>query len=87
MAEDRNLILAFESSCDETSVAVIENGKVTYTYCYGDRRAGGEPVTVDTGFQVGSIGKLVANIGLMQLVEQGKASLESELGDLLERPR
>lgn len=26
MAEDRNLILAFESSCDETSVAVIENG-------------------------------------------------------------
>ena len=26
MAEDRNLILAFDSSCDETSVAVIENG-------------------------------------------------------------
>lgn len=26
MARDRNLILAFESSCDETSVAVIENG-------------------------------------------------------------
>ncbi len=24
---ERNLILAFESSCDETSVAVIENGE------------------------------------------------------------
>ncbi|MEG0995644.1 MAG: serine hydrolase domain-containing protein [Clostridia bacterium] len=67
-------------------VAVIENGKVTYTYCYGDRRIDGDPVTVDTGFQVGSIGKLVANIGLMQLVEQGKAGLESELGELLGFP-
>ena len=26
MEKNRNLILAFESSCDETSVAVIENG-------------------------------------------------------------
>ena len=27
MEKNRNLILAFESSCDETSVAVIEDGK------------------------------------------------------------
>ena len=26
MEKNQNLILAFESSCDETSVAVIENG-------------------------------------------------------------
>ena len=27
MAEDRNLILAFESSCDETSMSIIKNGR------------------------------------------------------------
>ena len=28
MSQKNNLILAFESSCDETSVAVIENGSI-----------------------------------------------------------
>lgn len=65
------------------SVALIENGQVTYTYCYGERSDGGEPVTPDSGFQVGSISKLVANIGLMQLVEAGKITLDGELGDTL----
>ena len=67
-------------------VVIIENGEITFTYCYGERRTGGDPITSGTGFQVGSISKLVANIGLMQLVEDGKAGLEDELGDLLGFP-
>lgn len=63
-------------------VVVIQNGKITFTYCYGNRDGNGSRVTLDTGFQVASIGKMIANIGLMQLVEQGKASLDDDLSDL-----
>ena len=66
------------------SVAVIQNGQVTYTYCYGLRRIGGEAVTPDTAFQVGSISKMVSNIGLMQLLEG--VSLDSDLSDLMGFP-
>ncbi|MDD3336150.1 MAG: serine hydrolase [Eubacteriales bacterium] len=65
------------------SVALIQNGEVVYTYCYGVQKPGGDPVVPECGFQVGSISKMVANIGLMQLVEQGKADLDDEIGDLL----
>ena len=64
-------------------VAVFENGQIVYTYCYGSRNAQGDPVTPESGFQVGSISKLVTGVGLLQLVEQGKAGLEDELSDLL----
>lgn len=39
------------------SVAVFQNGSVTYTYTYGQIRPGGPEVTADTVFQVGSISK------------------------------
>ncbi|MEG1196496.1 MAG: serine hydrolase domain-containing protein [Clostridia bacterium] len=67
-------------------IAIIENGKITFTHCYGSGHAGGDAITEDTAFQVGSIGKMVANIGLMQLVEQNNLSLETELGTLLGFP-
>ena len=50
-------------------VCVFENGRITFTHTYGLRAIGGEPVTEDTLFQVGSISKMIANIGLMQLME------------------
>lgn len=67
-------------------VAVIQNGEVTFTHCYGQLRPGGADVTPDTAFQVGSIAKMVANIGLMQLVEKQNISLDSELGALFGLP-
>lgn len=65
------------------SVAVFQNGHITYTYCYGVRSVGGGSVTPDTGFQVGSISKMVANIGLMRLLEENDIPLDSEVGDIL----
>ena len=50
-------------------VCVIQNGEVTYTHTYGTVHPGGGAVTPDTLFQSGSISKMVANIGLMQLLE------------------
>lgn len=67
-------------------VAVIQNGEITYTYCYGDARIGGDPITPDTVFQVGSISKMVSNIGLMQLLEQRGIALDAEIGDVLGYP-
>lgn len=65
---------------------MFQNGEVTDVITYGQRRIGGDPITADTAFQVGSISKMVANIGLMQLLEEQRISLETELGDLLGYP-
>lgn len=68
------------------SVAVFQNGEITYTHVYGSRDLQGNPVTVDTAFQVGSISKMISNIGLMQLLEAKGLSLDTELGDVLGYP-
>ena len=67
-------------------VAVIQNGSVTYVHCYGQARPGGPDITAGTVFQVGSISKMVANIGLMQLLDAHGLSLDSELGGVLGYP-
>lgn len=64
-------------------VTVFENGEITYTHCYGTQRVAGKPVTPETVFQVGSITKLVANMGLMRLLEEQGISLDEELGAVL----
>lgn len=63
-----------------TCVAVLENGAITYTYCYGTRRNGRLEVTPDTVFQVGSISKMVSAMGLLKLMEQQHIPLDAELG-------
>jgi len=68
-------------------VAVIHNGETIFIHTYGVRVQGhgktrDEPVTADTLFQVGSISKMVTGIGLLTLVEDGQAELESDLSDL-----
>lgn len=79
-----SLFLAYDTMGG--SVAVIENGEVTYTYCYGLRESAGDPVTPDSAFQVGSISKMIAAMGLMQLWEKGTLSLEDDLSDVLGLP-
>ena len=65
------------------SVAVFQNGRITYVYTYGQTRPGGPEVTADTAFQVGSISKMVACIGLLQLMDEQGVSLDDELGEVL----
>ena len=67
-------------------VAVIQNGEVTFTHTFGVRKIGGDLVEEDTLFQVGSISKMIANIGLMQLLDEKGLTLETELGDVLGYP-
>ncbi|HNX61546.1 MAG TPA: serine hydrolase domain-containing protein [Candidatus Limiplasma sp.] len=63
-------------------VCVIENGRITYAFCYGLIAPGGAPITENTLFRVGSISKMVTAMGMMRLVEDGKAELDEDLSDL-----
>ena len=64
-----------------TVVAVVKNGKVLAEKGYGHADKGsGKPVDPKTTtFRVGSIAKVFTVIGLLQLVDQGKISLDDNI--------
>ena len=67
--------------------AVVKNGKVLWTGAYGwANREQKIPVTNDTLFQVASVSKPVTACAVMQLVEQGKLSLDAEVNEVLPFP-
>ena len=68
------------------TLCLVENGAVTAVFCYGDVDRAGTPVTPDTMFRVGSISKMIAAMGVMQLVEQGLLTLDGDLSDVLAVP-
>ena len=59
------------------AVALIENGEIIFqkTYGYADK-AKGIPITEHTGFNVGSISKVLTAWGILKLVERGKIHLD-----------
>ena len=65
------------------SLAVIQDGKIQ-ARAYGVTARGGAAVTTDTLFQAGSISKPVAAMGALDLVEQGKLSLDEDVNAKLE---
>ena len=64
-------------------VCVFQYGRVTDTFTYGQLDPAGTPVTADTMFRVGSISKMVAALGVMRLVQDGRATLDGDISDLL----
>ena len=61
-----------------------DDGGVTYEGAYGTREAGADvPMTLDTVFWIASMTKAVTSVAAMQMVEQGKLSLDAPTGDLL----
>lgn len=65
-------------------LVVARDGEILYEYCYGyaDKKAK-ELVTPETYFRTASVTKLVCGIHVMQLVEQGKLTLDESIGDYL----
>ncbi|KPF76389.1 hypothetical protein IP88_06595 [alpha proteobacterium AAP81b] len=49
----------------------------------GTKGPGGPPLTTDTLFQIASMTKAVTSVAAMQLVEQGRLALDSDIGALL----
>lgn len=67
----------------------LHDGQVSYSYFGGFARQTGkgtQPVTADTLFRIASISKVVTTIGLLELVEQGKISLDRDVSDYLGFP-
>ncbi|MGK5058575.1 serine hydrolase domain-containing protein [Janthinobacterium sp. LB2P49] len=67
------------------SVLAIHQGKVSYQQQFGYRHIGvtpadSLPVTPATLFRIASVSKMMTTLGLMRLVEQGKLSLDQDVG-------
>ncbi|MGK6341481.1 serine hydrolase domain-containing protein [Chryseobacterium sp. DT-3] len=66
-----------KSNVPGVAVAVIENGKVTWIQCIGYADVvNKKPVTNQTIFNVGSVSKVVAAWGFMQLTEKKLVELD-----------
>lgn len=66
------------------AVVVAKDGEIVYQYHYGfAAKRGKEPITDQTYFRIASVTKLVTGIHVMQLVEQGKLSLDADISDTL----
>ena len=67
------------------SVLAIRHGKVSYQQQFGYRHIGATPadslpVTPATLFRIASVSKMMTTVGLMRLVEQGRLSLDQDVG-------
>jgi CubicO group peptidase (beta-lactamase class C family) len=68
------------------AVGIIRGGKVWSATGYGYRdTAKGEPTTVSTAFNVGSISKSVTAWGVMRLVQEGRIELDAPVSGYLSR--
>jgi N-acetyl-anhydromuramyl-L-alanine amidase AmpD len=71
------------------SVLAIRDGEIAYQRQFGrrfiDEAAPGrdKPVNQDTLYRIASVSKLVTTLGAMKLVEQGKLSLDADIGGYL----
>lgn len=67
-------------------VTVVQGGKITYEFAGGFARREQQqevPLNLEHRVRVASISKLVAAVGLMQLVEAGKVDLDADVSEYL----
>ena len=64
-------------------VAVINEGAVEWIKGYGLTSEGGHPVDADTLFRATQMSQLVTAMGILDLVEDGKLDLDTDLNELL----
>lgn len=66
------------------SYAVVENGQIVLAAAYGEADlASGRDATTSTLFQAASISKPVTAMGVMELVERGRLSLDAPVNTIL----
>lgn len=68
------------------AIALIEDGRVAAVGAYGLRNASGEPLGTDTIMYGASLTKAVFAYTVMQLVEEGRFSLDQTIAEMLPRP-
>lgn len=66
------------------SIAVVKNNKIVYNKSYGVQDIKTKvPVTNNTMFRIASISKSFSGVSIMQLVEQGKLTLDTDVNKVL----
>ena len=85
MIDDSALAAAFEAAGLPGAVALLTGREgVTYSRAFGQADAvNGAPLAEDTVFQIASMTKAITSAGAMQLVEQGRLSLDAPIGSVL----
>ena len=73
--DQRLTLLSADDDIVGLSVAVIENGTITFAQGYGVTEAGGEPVTDETVFRWASLSKSVAATKIAMLADAAELSL------------
>jgi CubicO group peptidase (beta-lactamase class C family) len=68
------------------AIAIIDHGRVQYVQAYGIRNAAGDPLRTDTVMYGASLTKTLFAYTVLQLVDQGKLSLDTPLADYLDKP-
>ncbi len=82
---DRTILAKMKSAqVPGLAAAIVKDGKVHWSGSYGWANIEqNQPVTRQTYFQVASISKTITACVVMQLVEQGKLSLDTDLDEIL----
>jgi CubicO group peptidase (beta-lactamase class C family) len=85
MIDDTPLETAIAAGKLPGAVAILSNRDgETYARAFGMADAtGARPMAVDTPFQIASMTKAIVSAGAMQLVEQGRLSLDAPIGNVL----
>jgi len=66
------------------SAVVIKDDDIVEEVSYGYKSLENKsPVTADTIFRIASISKIIVSIAALTLIEQGKAALDDDIGDIL----
>src|SRR5215813_9114396 len=66
------------------AIVVVKKGKPIYEKAFGYKDLESkEPLTTDNLFRIASISKSFSSTAIMQLVEQGKVSLDDDISDLV----
>ncbi len=64
-------------------MVVVRDGTIIDTHVYGVADDRGRPITSSTPFLIGSLTKSITALAVMQLVEAGRLSLDTPVGELL----
>lgn len=74
-----------QHSIPGASLAITDESRLVYARGFGYADVGrGEPVTPQSLFRIASISKPITAVAILQLVEQGKLSLDSKVFELLD---
>ena len=65
------------------SILIAEGENILFQNAYGENQLN-EPNEINTQYDLASMGKMFAATGILQLVEQGKLSLEQTVGEILQ---